>query len=275
MAVPWRGLALSVALHGALLLAVIFQWPDEPEAESLPADEAVVVSYYTPAGNPEAPAPTDAPPAEEIEQVQAEDEIESIEPEELPDTAPEEIAAVTPEPEILPEPDPLPPAPVAPPDIATLPPPETLDAVEPEPPEAAPKKPAAEPAKPIAQPAEEQEPAQANAVPALGAEPKPASTPSASREPRYADILLAWLQQKLIYPPKAERRGIEGTATVWIQIDSAGHVLDYRIRQSSGHRLLDREVEALIERADPMPPVPADEQAPQLEFTIPVVFDIK
>ena len=56
MAVPWRGLAISVALHGALVLAVIFQWPDEPEAESLPADAAVVVSFYTPAGNPDAKA---------------------------------------------------------------------------------------------------------------------------------------------------------------------------------------------------------------------------
>jgi len=62
---------------------------------------------------------------------------------------------------------------------------------------------------------------------------------------------------------------------VWLSIDPTGQVLGYRILKSTGHRILDKEVEALIERADPMPPVPEGEQAPSLEFIIPVDFNIR
>jgi periplasmic protein TonB len=274
MAVPWRGLAASVALHGALLLALIVRWPAEPQPESLPAEEAVTVSFFVPAGNPDSAAQPETPLIEEIKEVRAPEEVESIEPEATEAIAPDEVTAAAPELAIVPEPAPLPLDPVAPSDVATLPPAETADAAEPKPMEAAPRKAVEEPATDLEQPAEKNRQAIPNALPPKGAEPKPATTAS-SGDPKYDDILLAWLQQKLIYPAKAERRGIEGTVLVRLVIDSTGRVLDYQILKSSGHRILDREVEALIERADPMPPVPEGERAPSLVFTIPVNFDLK
>ena len=272
MAIPYRGLAASLALHGALVLALIFEWPTERKLDTVPAPEAVTVSFAAQAGAPDSEPNPKLPPIEEAIPVQQADEIENIDP--------EEVTAVEPEPETASQPEPPPPAPVAPPEIATLLPPETVAAAEPKPPEVEKKKPDAETAKIVEQPepAKKTEDAVESEQPQPapeGTAPKSASAIASSRDPTYPDLLLAWLQQKLIYPPKAERRGLEGTATVWLSIDSTGQVLGYRILKSTGHRILDKEVEALIERADPMPPVPDGEQAPSLEFIIPVDFNIR
>jgi TonB family protein len=69
----------------------------------------------------------------------------------------------------------------------------------------------------------------------------------------YAAVLQAWLQDHMRYPRRAKLRNMQGTATLWLSIDADGHVLGFRIQQSSGHSLLDSEVEALVHRADPMP----------------------
>jgi protein TonB len=68
---------------------------------------------------------------------------------------------------------------------------------------------------------------------------------------------------------------MEGTATLWLSIDPDGKVLGFRIQQSSGHGLLDTEVEALVHRADPMPPVPESMRAASIEFVVPVQFVLK
>jgi protein TonB len=264
MALPYRGLAGSLALHAAVVAALFFQWPRAAEPTSIPAPQAVAVSFAAQAAVPNpAPQPLEAldevEPAEQVEAIELVDEVENL--------TPEEVATVEPEPEVAPQPAPLADAPAAPPEVATVPPPEPVTATAPEPPVQ--KAPAAKKPKPAPAPAAAPAP-----LPEAVAQ-QSASISPASRDLTYPDMLLAWLQKKLIYPPKAERRGLEGTATVWLSIDATGHVLGYRIVKSTGHRLLDDEVEALIERADPMPPVPEGEQQATLEFLIPVDFNIR
>jgi len=119
-------------------------------------------------------------------------------------------------------------------------------------------------------------PATAQDEPAAGAAASAGSTVSTASisagVTNYAAVLRAWLQDHMRYPRRAKLRNMQGTATLWLSIDAEGHVLDFRIQQSSAHSLLDSEVEALVRRADPMPPVPDAMQDSSIEFVVPVQF---
>jgi protein TonB len=88
----------------------------------------------------------------------------------------------------------------------------------------------------------------------------------------YEFLLEAWLEKHKKYPRRAKLRNWQGTALLRFTIDRDGNVLDYRIEESSGHAVLDEEVEAMIRRAAPLPPAPAAVQSARLEFAVPVRF---
>ena len=54
-----------------------------------------------------------------------------------------------------------------------------------------------------------------------------------------------------------------------------GRVLDYRIRRSSGFKILDGEVEDMIRRAQPLPPIPGEFEQSRLELLVPIEFSIR
>ncbi len=87
--------------------------------------------------------------------------------------------------------------------------------------------------------------------------------------------LLAWLQRHKEYPRRAKRRQQQGTALLYFVMDREGQVLEYRIEVSSGHRLLDQEVTAMIERAQPLPEMPAEMPGARLELVVPVEFFLR
>jgi protein TonB len=91
----------------------------------------------------------------------------------------------------------------------------------------------------------------------------------------YRTLLQAWLERHKRYPRRAKLRQLEGTAMLYFAIDREGHLLSYRIDRSSGHALLDEEVEALIRRAAPLPPAPTALSGGRLEFVLPVRFALK
>ena len=91
----------------------------------------------------------------------------------------------------------------------------------------------------------------------------------------YFAQLQAWLEQYRRYPRWAQRRGQEGTALLYFTIDRNGNVLDYRIERSTGHTILDREVTAMLERAKPLPPVPAQLRQARLELLLPIQFSLR
>ncbi|MDZ4262142.1 MAG: TonB family protein, partial [Pseudomonadota bacterium] len=55
-------------------------------------------------------------------------------------------------------------------------------------------------------------------------------------------------------------------------IDRAGQVLSYQVERSSGHRLLDQEVERIIRRAAPLPAMPSEMTLSKLELVVPFSF---
>tara|TARA_R110002110_G_scaffold86743_6_gene226324 strand:+ start:12451 stop:13215 length:765 start_codon:yes stop_codon:yes gene_type:complete len=93
-----------------------------------------------------------------------------------------------------------------------------------------------------------------------------------------ADFLAAvgdWLARHKQYPPAARRRQIEGVGLLRFVIRRDGHVLSYGLDKGTGSRILDTEIERMIERAAPLPPMPPELEGARREFTIPIRFELE
>ena len=95
---------------------------------------------------------------------------------------------------------------------------------------------------------------------------------STQQRANYKSTLLAWLAKHKKYPRRARKRGMEGTGTLYIAVDQDGNILDYRIEESTGFRTLDKEIEAMIKRAQPLPIAPSSINQAKMEFTFLVEF---
>ena len=62
---------------------------------------------------------------------------------------------------------------------------------------------------------------------------------------------------------------------VTFSIDRQGRLLSHRIESSSGHPVLDQEVKAMLQRASPMPPIPANLGQGTLTITVPISFSLR
>ncbi len=92
---------------------------------------------------------------------------------------------------------------------------------------------------------------------------------------RYEQMLSQWIIKHQEYPDYARSRSMEGQGIVRVRIDRKGNILYKWLEYSTGHTLLDRAILDMIERADPVPPVPADYPAgDMIEFRIPVSFHL-
>jgi protein TonB len=93
--------------------------------------------------------------------------------------------------------------------------------------------------------------------------------------PEYIDRIRAWLDRHKEYPRPARKRREEGVAYLYFVIDRTGRVLDYRLRQSSGHGSLDRATVDMIRRADPLPQMPDSIAQARLELVVPIEFQLR
>lgn len=171
---------------------------------------------------------------------------------------------------------------------------ESVDPVEtlPAPPPARPAPPAVKPVampatKPPSEPSVAQATPPAEPLPERKAQAAPSSSAGEARQtsqasagqagppPDYLMLLRAWLERHKEYPRLARARGQQGRAVLRLTIDRQGHVTSQRIERSTGHAALDREVEAMIRRADPLPAPPPDMLRNQLELIVPVEFFLR
>jgi protein TonB len=105
--------------------------------------------------------------------------------------------------------------------------------------------------------------------------PAPQPSQSAGPSPSYLALLRQKLERNKVYPHTARARKEQGTALLRFVIDRSGHVLNHRLDRSTGHRDLDREVEAMLDRAQPLPPMPAEMTQAQIELVVPVQFHLR
>jgi len=86
----------------------------------------------------------------------------------------------------------------------------------------------------------------------------------------YLAALRAWLERHKQYPHTARLRQHEGVVLLSFVMDRDGRVLRCQLRQGFGRAALDQEAEALIQRAQPLPRLPATMDGPYLEVAVPI-----
>jgi periplasmic protein TonB len=86
--------------------------------------------------------------------------------------------------------------------------------------------------------------------------------------------LLGWLSRHKRYPRAAQEQRQQGTAYLGFALDRQGRVLSFRLDRSSGFAVLDEEVAALIQRAQPLPAPPPDLPGTRFELVVPVEFSL-
>ena len=101
-----------------------------------------------------------------------------------------------------------------------------------------------------------------------------ASSASSTRATWQAQ-LVAWLEKYKRYPRVAQEQRQQGVAYLRFTIDRQGKVLASQINRSSGFELLDDEVLALIQRAQPLPSPPAEVTGDRIELQVPVAFSLR
>ncbi len=108
----------------------------------------------------------------------------------------------------------------------------------------------------------------------------PSVTPSRSQaeinleKANYYQLILKKLERFKKYPSRARRRGEQGTVRLTFSLNQDGSLHSHEITKSSGSRALDREVEQLIVRASPFPPIPEIMGTGKLELSVPISFTL-
>ncbi|MEL6258909.1 MAG: energy transducer TonB [Pseudomonadota bacterium] len=88
----------------------------------------------------------------------------------------------------------------------------------------------------------------------------------------YFDISTREYVSLVKYPYDALRRGLQGTAQIKVRIDRSGRVLEWKMVRSTGHRLLDREVERVARKVRQLDPLPSDYRRRTADLIIPFTF---
>lgn len=258
----WVGsLVFVLALHaGAIGLAL--GW-SRSEAPAAPPPAAVMVDMAPMPAAPEA-TPNDAPPAPELSEAVPDPE-EPPPPVDLKPMPIEIETALAPPPVVVPLAEVVLPEPEPPPPVDLKPPPEKPKPVE------RPKRPQPKPRSVAAAPQAAPDQSQRAAAPAPGASPQP---PSAAL-PTWKGLLLRHLERHKRYPWEAQRSRHEGIVYVRFTMSRDGRVLALRIERASGHASLDREGLELLQRAQPLPPLPSDQPGETLELIVPIQFYLR
>jgi protein TonB len=92
---------------------------------------------------------------------------------------------------------------------------------------------------------------------------------SSAANANYAGLIAAHLARHKQYPAQARNNRIQGTGTVTFSIDGDGRVTAASIARSTGAAVLDKELEAMVQRSSPFPKPPGGQPR---SFTVPLTF---
>lgn len=101
------------------------------------------------------------------------------------------------------------------------------------------------------------------------------SDQAASATQTWENRLLTHLEHYKRYPGTAQRRRQEDVVYLRFSMDRTGRVLNWNIERSRGYAMLDEEVNALIQRASPLPAPPAEVAGERVEMVVPVEFFLR
>jgi len=86
--------------------------------------------------------------------------------------------------------------------------------------------------------------------------------------------VLAHINRFKQYPLSARKAHIEGVVMLHFVMDAGGHVTQADIQKSSGRPVLDNEALAMIQRAQPLPALPADFPTRTLNAVVSIEFSL-
>ena len=302
----WLKVALiaSIAVHAIVYLVFQLRFEGDVErargaAAALLSDGTITIPVEVVAESmlPSAPAPTDASSADASEPVPMPPEIDIERIRDLIPPPPEpakvlfpEAAIETPEPPepapvvspsredaarlALPEEESAPPTPA---ETATIPEVPTstmvLDATAPMPVPREPPKPKSAPSTA----SKAASPSRSAASNSSGSSGAGGATDTGGRAAisSYFARVQAHLLRHRVYPPEARASGITGVASVVFSLGRDGSVLSATLARGSGHAVLDQAAVAMVRRAAPFPPIPAEIAVSRLEMGAPVRFDLR
>ncbi len=91
----------------------------------------------------------------------------------------------------------------------------------------------------------------------------------------YEQALAALLEKHKFYPRRARRRRLEGEGVIELEIARSGRLLKAVVIDSTGSAVLDRAIERIVERAEPLPPLPAEYLESTMNVRVPLSFALK
>lgn len=252
-AVRILGLALVLFLHASGLLLLSLQigesaWADKRPAPVVPgAETALQVEFIREAAAP--PPPSEPRPPKPVPpKVERRAEPVAKAPKPIP-APPPQIRAVEAK------------VPAPPPAVET-------PAIDSTPAEVAP------PPAPMTAPA--LRPVETEVAAAAEAPTRPLSRAERARAAReqndFLRQLMAWLAQHRTYPDAAKKDKTQGTAVVRFSIDRQGRVLSASINRSSGSTVLDAAALEVLQRASPVPAMPASMGRDRLTISLPIEY---
>jgi periplasmic protein TonB len=101
------------------------------------------------------------------------------------------------------------------------------------------------------------------------------SQPTGNAVPSWQGTLRAHLERHKRYPAAAAFRRQQGSPIIRFAMDREGKVVRSMIECSSGHAALDEEALAMLTRAQPLPPPPAELSGAIIELVVPVQFFLR
>lgn len=90
----------------------------------------------------------------------------------------------------------------------------------------------------------------------------------------YGNLLGRRIAKHKSYPRIAARRGWQGKVLLDLEIDGTGRVLSAKVKQSSGHKVLDKQALKMVEKASPFPMPPLALRDGSFSLTVPVSFKL-
>lgn len=90
----------------------------------------------------------------------------------------------------------------------------------------------------------------------------------------YFGRLTSWLNQHKDYPAHLKKRKVQGVVVVRFTINATGEILHKAIKKSSGNTELDQAALDVLDKANPLPPIPAEMKRTKLTLSLPVDYSL-
>jgi protein TonB len=91
---------------------------------------------------------------------------------------------------------------------------------------------------------------------------------------RYLQDLMAWLARHRLYPDAARKARLQGIVHVRFTLDRQGQLLAAAVDRGPGIDLLEQAAMQVLQRANPMPPIPDSMGISKLTLTLPIEYSL-